>query len=192
MIYIANPKTGSSTVRVWFIDKLGGELVDRKDSRLPHSPGHDPFITPEIKGEYFLFTTIRCPFRLTVSRYLYTRRHSRHPVYHITSKFGFKDSLRRVMDEGRWPSQTHFLGKCTAKIDLFVRNEDGLFEQLSKLPGWSNIEPCRVNASPYPKPWHEFYDEETEQWVREYYANDFEQLDYPNTVHLARKQYPEI
>ncbi len=184
LIYIAVPKTGS-TATWMMLQTIGAKRIEHNGRG-----HHDPFITPEIKKDYFLFATVRCPFRRAVSRYLYVRRHPWHPVYPIASVNTFTDSIQKARDIGLWESQAAFLAHCTAEIDYLIKHEEGLVEGLRQVPGMQNVEVRVENTSEYTKPWTDFYDDQSEQLVRAYYADTFELLGYPNTIQETLLKYP--
>lgn len=195
-IFFAVPKTGTHSVRQALRSHLGAEDLEQvglfvqkrfpfpefKD--IPH--GHltvrqiEPVLGAETFRSYFKFAYVRNPYDRFISLCAFRGRGGEFKADPV----GFMKSIARGPSPlGHllyWP-QTAFLSGESGELamDFIGRTEtmQGSYDEICDRLGLPKTVLARANSSEH-RPYREYYDEELERFVSQFYRADLEKLGY--------------
>lgn len=139
------------------------------------------YLDKKVFDEYYKFAFVRHPMDWQVSLYEYIKN-TRHQDHEKVKKISFKEFVFREVEKNA-PLQIDFIMENNNFIvDKFFKFENidkdlqSLFKILNIDFNKSNIK--HLNKSPRIKNFYQYYDDELEKIVREYYSKDFKLLGY--------------
>lgn len=150
-------------------------------------------LTPAVYDRFFRFAVVRNPFDHAVSHYEYLKEFRNAKMAEAFSRMSFRDYLKMRSDKAGWndrffvmlPDQAHFLvdGQGGLLVNRLLRFESLTqdFGTLAHDLGLGQISLARINptkAKAGHRPYHDYYDGETETMVRGLYERDFDLLGY--------------
>ncbi len=176
--------------------KLTSIISDRMgwndDGRRQFTGFHKHATATEVKEKlgkryekYYVFSVVRNPYDLLVSRYFYRKRSKKHRSYHIVKDMEFKEFLRweisckpaRQIDFLMDSQQENFI------VD-YVGHYERLKEDISNILNHLNLPPVQNIPHKNPSPnrektdYKDYYDEESIYLVAGYFHKDLELLGY--------------
>jgi len=187
-VFLAIPKTGSTTVYNWLHKEYGAkirkgktipELEDRDDGK------HEPFVPKEYE-HYYIFTSVRCPYTRAVSEYLFHKTFDPAAEYVIKARtLSFQDYVEWAVENGWMFTQTYFLSHAP-RVDRFLH--------LEKLQRDSVYLPF-IKASPvlghakkgsYSERWQDYVTDQAERFITSWASVDFVMLGYDKSVEATK------
>ena len=155
-----------------------------------HATAHEirEFIGPKKYRTYFSFVFVRNPFDLEVSLYHYIRQAKIHKDHKIVSNMSFEEFVSWHLDQTP-PTLLEFISDPVSKeiivdyVGYFENlNEDvGRIQEHLKIAKPHSVTHRNVSFKRKKKNYREYYTDESQKRVEEYYKRDLEVLGYDFT-----------
>lgn len=176
-IYLPMPKTGSRSLRNALLS-FGAKTVQY--GGVSREEANHQMVTPDEYAYYTTFTTIRNPFRRSLSCYLYEKQRPQQRYHQEVNHLTFTDFLLKYYDSVVG-TQSSLLAGC--RIDHIVKYEEDIPKQIAQfLPSVQPLHLEHRNKSFYDKPWKDYFTEDAVEIIRNKAVEDFLQFGYSNEL----------
>ena len=184
-VYLAIPKTGSTTVYNWLHRNYGAKTV--KGRTILELEGrdegkHEPFVPKEKEG-YYTFTCVRCPYTRAVSEYLFHKTFNPEALYvRKAREMLFEDYVEWAVENSWMFTQSYFLS-WAPRVDRVLHLESLRHEiKYLMFTGKTPDELGHAMKGKHPMPWQDHYTERAEKFVTSWAKTDFVWFGYDKSV----------